>query len=194
MNKTDASKYLAIGQRTLERHTSAGRITARRIKTPNGPALDYEEAELERFKREVLEPPEPQVLEPSPKALAPPSPPPMTGAASDATGAALAKIERQVLAQTENGAQGAALALVPVELLARLADVAATVAGRDGKPHVPTADKLLLSLDEAQALTGLSRAHLRAAIGSGSLRAARAGRSWKVTRENLASYLAEAFR
>lgn len=51
MNKNDAAKYLGVGLRTLERYTSAKRIAAKKIKTPNGPALDYEEAELDRFKR-----------------------------------------------------------------------------------------------------------------------------------------------
>ena len=185
MNKQDASKYLGIGLRPLERHTSEGRITAaRRHTTPRGPALDYDLEELDRFKREVLEAPPPQVL-------AAPSPTSANGAADVAGVAALARIEPQPLARGAGTEAGASLAVVPVALLASLADVAATVATRDGKPRVPISERLTLNLEDAAALSGLSRGHLRAAIASGDLKAKKIGRGWRVKRVSLDAYISQ---
>jgi excisionase family DNA binding protein len=57
------------------------------------------------------------------------------------------------------------------------------------RPSVPTEHKLLLTLDEAQAMTGLSRAFLRADIAEGRLLAGQIGRSWRIRRDDLKSYL-----
>ncbi len=53
--------------------------------------------------------------------------------------------------------------------------------------------KLLLTLDEAQALTGLSRSTLRGAIDEGGLKAAQIGRAWRIRRGDLEKYLAKLF-
>ncbi|MDF5718102.1 MAG: helix-turn-helix domain-containing protein [Rhizonema sp. NSF051] len=58
---------------------------------------------------------------------------------------------------------------------------------------VPIADKLLLTLPEAQALTGLSREFLREAISNGTLKAAVIGRSWRIKRSDLEEYVAGLF-
>jgi excisionase family DNA binding protein len=97
------------------------------------------------------------------------------------------RIEPQVLAHRE--AQTIDVVTVPVEVLAKLADVAATVAGRDGKPQALLGEKLTLSLDEAAELAGLSRGHLRAAVGDGSLQAKKIGRGWRVKRADLENYV-----
>ncbi len=54
---------------------------------------------------------------------------------------------------------------------------------------VPVADKLLLKLNEAQSLTGLSRLTLRAAIDEGTLKAQLIGRTWRIKRSDLESYI-----
>ncbi len=181
MNKNDASKYLEIGLRTLERHTSAGRITAKKVKTPNGPALDYEEAELERFRRAVLEPAELEAPAPSP--------PPLPGPANGVAEVALARIEPQALARHQ--AQAIDVVTVPVEVLAKLADVAATVAGRRAKPQALLGEKLTLSLDEAVAFSGVPRSLLRTAIGDGKLVGRKVGRTIRVQRVELERFVSE---
>lgn len=182
MNKIDASKYLGIGFRTLERYTSEGRVAARRVRGRSGPALDYEESELARFKAELEA--EPPVLAEAPEspALAPSSPARAHGGAS----AALAKVQPQVLAASKRAASESPQVLVPLEVLASLA---ARLGEAQKKPRVATAEKLLLDLAEAQALTGLSRAHLRAAIASGELAGKRMGRGWKVRRSELLRWI-----
>jgi excisionase family DNA binding protein len=55
--------------------------------------------------------------------------------------------------------------------------------------YTDLAAKPLLKLDEAQALTGLSRQTLRDAIDTGKLKAKMIGRAWRVKRDDLNSYI-----
>lgn len=77
-----------------------------------------------------------------------------------------------------SGAPGSALVLAPVQpVLART-------------PHAALGEKLLLSLPEAAALTGLSRAFLKTAIHDGALVAKPIGRLWRVKRADLDAFVA----
>lgn len=53
--------------------------------------------------------------------------------------------------------------------------------------------KLLLTMSEAQALTGLSREFLRDAINLGQLKAKMIGRSWRIKRSDLEEYVSNLF-
>jgi excisionase family DNA binding protein len=57
------------------------------------------------------------------------------------------------------------------------------------KPAVAIADKPLLKLDEAAALTGLSRQLLRQAIDDGKLKGRIIGRAYRVKRDDLDKYI-----
>jgi excisionase family DNA binding protein len=57
------------------------------------------------------------------------------------------------------------------------------------KPAVAIADKPLLKLDEAAALTGLSRQLLRQAIEEGKLKGRIIGRAYRVKRDDLDKYI-----
>ncbi len=59
------------------------------------------------------------------------------------------------------------------------------------KPAVPIADKPLLKLDEAAALTGLSRQLLRQAIEDGNLKGKIIGRGFRVKRADLDAFITE---
>ncbi|NMG11186.1 DNA-binding protein [Brasilonema sp. UFV-L1] len=61
------------------------------------------------------------------------------------------------------------------------------------KPLVPIADKILLKLSEAQALTGLSKGILRTAIKEGKLKAEKIGSTWRIKRSDLDEFVAELF-
>ena len=58
---------------------------------------------------------------------------------------------------------------------------------------MPIADKLLLTIAEAQALTGLSREVLKNAIAAGELKAKQIGKSWRVKRSDLKEYIDKLF-
>ena len=64
------------------------------------------------------------------------------------------------------------------------------LAKTESQPGVSIADKLLLTLSEAQALTELSKGFLRDAINNGELKAKIIGRSWRVKRSDLDEYIA----
>jgi excisionase family DNA binding protein len=57
------------------------------------------------------------------------------------------------------------------------------------KPAVAIADKPLLKLDEAAALTGLSRQFLRKSIEDGKLKGRIIGRGFRVKREDLDKFI-----
>lgn len=54
---------------------------------------------------------------------------------------------------------------------------------------VPVADKLLLKLDEAQAITGLGREQLLQAIKAGRLQAKKIGGTWRIKRSDLITFV-----
>ncbi|NJO93506.1 MAG: helix-turn-helix domain-containing protein [Hydrococcus sp. RM1_1_31] len=56
-------------------------------------------------------------------------------------------------------------------------------------PAVPIENKLLLTLREVQALTGLSREILREAISDGKLKGQIVGKAWRVKRKDLEEYI-----
>ncbi len=154
MNKKEAAEFLQIGVRSLERYTSDGRVSAEPKRGKTGMALDYDPAELERFKAELE---------------APPEPPP----ASPSSATTLARLPQR-----------------PPSTLARMAQSAAPERER---PHVGIEHKPLLKLDEAAALTGLSRAVLREAIEAKKLKGALIGRAWRVRRGDVEDYLKKLF-
>lgn len=57
------------------------------------------------------------------------------------------------------------------------------------RPGVPIDSKLLLKINEATHMTGLSRDVLREAINSGKLKAKLIGRAWRIKRDDLESYI-----
>ncbi len=73
--------------------------------------------------------------------------------------------------------------------IAALEKIAAQGQQTNGRPVVAIESKPLLKLDEASALTGLSRAILREAIERKKLKAKMIGRAWRILRADLDNYL-----
>lgn len=163
MNKREAAEYLNVSERAVERYTEQGKLSVRYEKGKRGKASVYDESELRRLK---------------------------------ATLDGKRSLVRPAMALPDNPDQEA-------RQLARLGDTPARLAqfigalealgfhrsARDTRAHVSVEGKLLLKLDEAAALTGLSRATLRAAIEAGKLRAKIVGRAWRIKRADLESYI-----
>ena len=174
MNKTQAAEILGISVRSLERHTSANRIAARYEKGATRSVLDYEESEVERFKAEL----ESAVHSPTLEALPRPQSAKGTNPANSDT--ALARFDEVGV----NAGNPAAFAL-----LSALLEQGRALGGKAGTPETAPAQKLLLSLAEAQSYSGLSRANLMEAIGAQTLPAQKIGRGWKIKRRDLESYI-----
>jgi excisionase family DNA binding protein len=175
MNKTEAANFLNIGVRSLERHTSDGRIAAHKVKGKTGPALDYEAEELARFKAELEAPP--------PVPQAPP---------------------QNALARLPGAHRGTSTGMRPASGLKAISGPFVTGMDKAGaaqfaavldaieaqrKPRAALSEKLLLTLAEAQELTGLSRQVLRGAMDAGQLPARRMGRSWRIKKAELEGYV-----
>ena len=186
LSKEEAAKYLGISPRQVERLTSENRLGVRYVKGRAKPSPRYDEGELARFKAEqerTIEKPAVQVLGPE------------QGSRHDATN----QKEALSLNVALNGAPSEALHVLAGQMLGALLQAAQaqpdTNPQNDAlpashnvaltRPQVLVGEKLLLDLAEAQALTGLSRDHLRAAIASGELQAKRIGRGFKVRRDEL---------
>jgi excisionase family DNA binding protein len=124
-----------------------------------------------------------------------------TGAEADYNKSELERFKEQQESITYQPAQqqqitgeGQSLALAPIQReSAALAGVAAATAILERlqptRQSVPIESKPLLKLNEAAALTGLSRQTLRTAIDNNKLKAQIPGRAWRIKRADLDSYI-----
>lgn len=162
MDKEAAAKYLGVSIRSLQRYTSAGRISATMVRGDRGLQTVYEQAEVEKFKEALTS--APAYVRPA-----------VTGVVGNAPGA-----ESTALAPImQNGAEKLAAAL---EALKDAFKPAAA-------PAVPLSEKLMLTLAEAAQLSGLSRVYLREAIGKKKLTARIIGKGFKVKRSDLEKFI-----
>ncbi len=182
LSKADAAEYLGVSVRALERYTQNARVGVRYVKGRAKPTPVYSTAELDRFKAEELE----KVTErPATRVLS------QSENQSDTT-------RQSTLASLANSgglderslqAAQALAARITAQVLAQVAENQSATNRQDAVEvlanRVVLAEKLLLTLAEAQLLTGLSRSTLRAAIDEGSLKAAQIGGAWRVKRSDL---------
>jgi len=191
ISKEEAAKYLGCSPRQIERYAAENRLGVRYVKGRAKPSPRFDEGELARFKSEIertVERPAVQVLGPEPTR------PEATGeGAALSRGVALDGAPPEALQVLAGQMLGALLQAARSQSDAmRQSEMAAPSHGiASGKPQVLVGEKLLLDLAEAQALTGLSRGHLRAAIQSGELQAKRIGRGWKISRAALEAFVRE---
>jgi excisionase family DNA binding protein len=178
MNKQEASEFLGISHRSLERYTAQKRIghTLRPGKTR--PVLDYERSELERFKAELTA----EVHRPAEELTDEPGTPTNTARSSGKELATFGDVP---------GTPARTMELFGALLQMARAEAEANIPAQPEaqRPIVDIADKLLLTLAEAQAMTGLSRSTLRAAIDAGELKAKQIGRAFRVKRADLEKFI-----
>jgi len=164
MNKEEAAKYLNITVRTLQRHMAANRIGFSGGRD-TGKEATFATVDLDRFKadQETLTTTVSPVVSPLSESVSPP-------------------------------AREALQAIFPAQDIAPLGE--RLITALEGlQPRAPAfaqlsvADKLTLSLMEAAQLSGLSRGHLREAIGEKKLKARIIGRGWRVKRDDLNAYV-----
>jgi excisionase family DNA binding protein len=159
MNKKEAAEHLGISTRLVEKYAGDGRLGE--VKYVRGRTGKQADYDPEAVARLKAE------LESPAYSLAPTVP-------TNINAAGLVGILERIAAALDN----------------RPALTGADVAsGNDSKPSVAVADKILLTLREASALTNLSPGHLRTAIDEGKLKAKIVGRGWKVKRADLDAYV-----
>lgn len=139
MNKKQGAEYLGVSVRAIERYTQQSKLTVRYEKGKTRPTANYDQTELEAFKEKLNQPTIKLVVE-------------------------YRQISTGVRYETDivpvNVAEFGEITVV--DKLAGMVEM--LIARGDKNPTVPIESKILLTLDEAQQLTGLSKAYLRNTI------------------------------
>lgn len=205
MTKQEAADQLGVSVRALERYTQQSRIAARYEKGRTRPTIIYDESEVERFKAELEKVKHKPALEVAGA----------TGARLSGDGhtfeagaglnfandanlantlatsgdiAPLALLFAQFVRAVQNGAPldaGALPALAQSATGAGGGNEISEQSKRAPKAPTPTADKILLGVEDAMSLTTLSRAVILDAVRTGQLPAQKFGRAWKIKRRDL---------
>ena len=162
LSKPEASEYLGISTRALERYTQQGKIGVKYVKGTRGKQARYQQSDLDRLKEEL----DTTVHKPTIEVTMP--------LIKDA---GLTTLLEKIF--TPLSSQIAALTEA----------VQSLEAPPPTKPTVAIENKLLLTLKEVQALTGLSREILREAIEQKQLKAKIIGKAWRITRGDLEDYI-----
>lgn len=167
MNKQEASKFLGVSVRALERYVQQGRISVKYEKGKTRPTANFDQNELEAFKEELNQPTVKPAFE---------------------SRQITTEQQPQINKLVHNSGEIAEFGEIGV--IDKLSSIIESLLGRgDNQPVVPIADKLLLTIAEAQALTGLSREFLREAINKGDLKAKVIGKGWRIKRSDLEAYI-----
>ena len=184
MNKQQAADFLGISPRTLERAVKKSSIAARYEKGKTSDVLVFDEEELQRYKTELDKPTHLPTVERATPATSNGAPTNRmetpTNFANSANGLATFG---ELSPESANG-----MGLALLQALSQL-QPGAVAAVDSGPPGTPPAQKLLLSLAEAQSYSGLSRANLMEAIHDETLAAKIIGRGWKIKRRDLENYV-----
>ena len=182
LDKKQAAEYLQVTTRSLERYTNEGRISVRYEQSPNGEIAMFDPEELKKFKTDkqtsrikpTVEPDQPQHDRPS---------------------TPQSQITRSSQPQTEsyNPPQEANFGLATlIAPLGALFNNLTKAIDNHGSRVTTTElrSKLLLTLDEAQTITGLSRDILQDAIKAGQLPSKMMGKAHRIKTQDLERYIA----
>ena len=171
MNKQQAAEFLGVSVRALERYVQQGRISVKYEKGRTRSTANFDQTELEGLKAELNQP----TIKPAVESRQTPT-------------------EQQLESDKPVLYSGEISEFGEITVIDKLSSIIEGLLARDEiQPSVPIADKLLLTVHEAQALTGLSKDVLRDAISDGTLKAKVIGRSWRVKRSDLDQFVAGLF-
>lgn len=171
MNKQEAAEFLGVSVRALERYVQQGRISVKYEKGKTRPTANFDPIELEAFKEELNQPTIKPAVEYRQISTEP----------QQQTG-------KTVLYSGDLAESG------DIRVIDKLSSIIESLLLRsETQLTVPIADKLLLTVTEAQLLTGLSKEFLRDAINDGTLKAKLIGRSWRIKRSDLEEFVAGLF-
>ncbi|WP_414552798.1 helix-turn-helix domain-containing protein [Anabaena sp. CCY 0017] len=165
MNKQEAADFLGVSVRALERYVQQGRISVKYEKGKTRPTANFDSSELEAFKEELNQPTVKPAFE-----------------------------SRQIATEHQPGTEKLVKTSGEIGVIDKLSSIIeGLLSTNDNQPKVPVADKLLLSMAEAQALTGLSREFLKDAIAASELKAKVIGKGWRIKRSDLDEYINQLF-
>ena len=170
MNKTEVAEALNCSTRQVEKYASGGRLgEIIYVRGKRGREAQYDAAEVERLKAELVDERETVIGKP-----------PALIQQRDAPALASATNDERLLLMAARMAQ---------EMMKHLPALLPPAPNGHTPAAIPVADKLILTLADAAALTSLSKDHLSAAIHAGKLKAKKIGRGWKIKRDDLDLYV-----
>ncbi|KYC34490.1 hypothetical protein WA1_51600 [Scytonema hofmannii PCC 7110] len=203
MNKQEAAEFLGVSVRSLERFVQQGKISVRYEKGKTRPTANFDETELAAFKEELNQPSyKPAVescqiasVEHGQKDTADSQTEDLADFDENPT-----EVSRQITT-VEHSQQDTEVYRVGEiaefgenpSVIERLSAVIEAMLTRTGDDRVRVGEKLLLTIAEAQELTGLPRQLLRDAITEGTLKAKVIGRSWRIKRSDLEEFVDKLF-
>jgi excisionase family DNA binding protein len=161
LSKKEAAEHLGISQRALERYTQQGRVSVKYVKATRGRQARYDLVEINELRQQLEEPLHRPAVETSLSVV--PLPP--------------ERENKQVIN------------LAPSDELVRAVVEASNSINQNNISLIEK--KLLLTLKEAQMMTGLGKATLKKAMSEGKLKAKRIGGSWRIKPDDLKSYIRE---
>ncbi|KAB8333788.1 helix-turn-helix domain-containing protein [Scytonema tolypothrichoides VB-61278] len=175
MNKQEAAEFLEVSVRALERYVQQGKISVKYQKGKTRSIANFDPVELESFKTELNQP----TFKPSVETRQPPTD-------------NHSRTRKDVLYSGDIAKFGEVgdingFSVSAIDKLCLVVDMLLD------KPLVPISDKVLLKLSEVQALTGLSKNILRAAIKEKKLKAQLIGKSWRIKRADVDEYIASLY-
>jgi excisionase family DNA binding protein len=160
LSKKEAAEYLGISSRTLERHVKDGKIGVRYQPGATNDVAMFDEQDLENFKNERQIPKVKPTFVQTSSELADQPPTDLTDRITQSSGGFLAPL------------------ITPFQDFSeRLFSFPFLLQG-----------KILVTLNEAQIITGLSREILMIAIKSGELEAKIVGKAYRIKRKELERY------
>jgi excisionase family DNA binding protein len=160
MNKKEAAEYLGISSRQIENYAKQNKLSVRKEKGKTGDIAVYDEKELRRLKAEL-----------DSKRIVRPA---VTNENDESNES------RELIRASDSR-----LSDVPkiFDLVKALTD------GKKADQIIAISHKPLLKLDEAAALTGLSRGLLRKAIEANDLKGKIIGRAYRIKRGDLDEFI-----
>ncbi|MUH00366.1 helix-turn-helix domain-containing protein [Scytonema sp. UIC 10036] len=204
MNKQEAAEFLGVSVRALERYVQQGKISVRYEKGKTRPTANFDETELKAFKEELYQPKHKPAVEARQNTTGKHGQKD-TAFYQDEEGASFDEDpsdEVRQITTIEHDQQDtvvyqsgeiAEFGESP-SVIERLSAVIETLLARTGEDtRVRVSEKLLLTIAEAQELTGLPRQVLRDAINEGKLKAKVIGRSWRIKRSDLQEFVDKLF-
>jgi excisionase family DNA binding protein len=193
LDKKQAAEYLGVTTRTLERHAKEGKLSVRYENSQFGEVAMFDSEELENFKEgKQISRIKPAITESSPKVNEPDRTEPLNRPPNSQS-----QIARSPQTQTElfNPQQpettfGIAALMAPLgALFGNLTNAINNHSSRVTATEIRS--KLLLTLDEAQIVTGLSRDLLIDAIKNGELPSKIMGKAYRIKTQDLERYIQE---
>jgi len=181
LDKKQAAEYLQVTTRSLERYTNEGRISVRYEQSPNGEIAMFDPEELKKFKTDKQTSRIKPTVEPDRSQHDRPSNP-----QSQITHSSQPQTELYNPPQEANF--GLATLIAPLGALFNNLTKAIDNHGS----RVTTTElrsKLLLTLNEAQLVTGLSRDTLMEAIDNGELPSKIIGKARRIKTQDLERYI-----